>query len=445
MKKLKTYLPFFLLSVISTITFAQNTDNCFGIIAGRLTTQDGSVLFGHNEDDGGEQMLNIYCAEGNPSKGIQKFLWAEFPGKEVADAFMNEHGVCVASDNCPSREDRMDFSEGGVLYRIRMDVAKYATSARHGVHIIGQLVEKYGYSNSGRSYLVVDTREGWVVSLVQGKHWVAQRVPDDKVMSIPNYYTIGEVNLADTLNYLGSKDIVSYAIERHWYNPTTDGTFNFRKVYASDKSLARASNSNRHERVLSSLTGSTYPYDVQDVPFVVTPNRKLGVQDLIDALSVHFEADAKGKEKPCVCTDVTRVSTIFQLRSWMPLSIGCVMWLCPGRPCSELFQPWYLGMTKSPKLWHRFASWEEAEAKHMSEAQDLRKNYPNGVYWKFMDHQDAIGHQPAKSAYRAELRQKQTQLFEQQKNFEEKAKGLSVSKLTKLLNALGLTTCFKNK
>ena len=46
--------------------------NCFGIIAGKNATTDGSVLVGHNEDDGGEQMLNMYVADFG--------IWAEFPG-----------------------------------------------------------------------------------------------------------------------------------------------------------------------------------------------------------------------------------------------------------------------------------------------------------------------------------------------------------------------------
>ena len=35
-------------------------ENCFAIIAGKATTVDGSVMFAHNEDDSGEQMLNVY-------------------------------------------------------------------------------------------------------------------------------------------------------------------------------------------------------------------------------------------------------------------------------------------------------------------------------------------------------------------------------------------------
>ena len=49
---------------------AQN-DNCFGIIVGKNASATGEVILGHNEDDGGEQMLNIYAGP--------EYIWAEFP------------------------------------------------------------------------------------------------------------------------------------------------------------------------------------------------------------------------------------------------------------------------------------------------------------------------------------------------------------------------------
>ncbi|MBR2135126.1 MAG: hypothetical protein IJ855_02740, partial [Bacteroidales bacterium] len=144
-------------------------ENCFAIIAGKNTTVDGSVMFGHNEDDSGEQMLNVYIVpagtqpattegglkipasiangyavgdKNNPgSEGKQrtngKFIWCEFPGMSVADAAMNQWGVAIASDGCNSREDREDVTDGGILYDLRIDVAKYARRAREAVKIIG--------------------------------------------------------------------------------------------------------------------------------------------------------------------------------------------------------------------------------------------------------------------------------------------------------------------
>ena len=62
--------------------------NCFAVIAGKDATTDGSVMLAHNEDDPGEQMLNIYNVPRNEAAGTNKYLWIEFPGMAVADAFL---------------------------------------------------------------------------------------------------------------------------------------------------------------------------------------------------------------------------------------------------------------------------------------------------------------------------------------------------------------------
>lgn len=405
-------------------------ENCFAIIAGKATTVDGSVLFGHNEDDSGEQMLNVYIApEGNqpavtdgglkiPASVVNarskktgsgtgfgkdgkryngKFIWCEFPGMSVADAAINQWGVAIASDGCNSREDRDDFTDGGILYDVRINVAKYARTAREAVKIIGEAVEQFGYKGSGRTYSVADPEEGWIVSVVKGRHWVAQRVPDDKVMAIPNYYTITKVDLEDTENFMGSKDIVDYAISRGWYDPHSRQEFNFRMAYADPATIERSGNILRHKDVIEYITGAPCPYDQYSMQPMFTPARKLSVQDLINMLSIHSgpvkevgpptREPARGHLDPRhpgrVCTDVTIVSTIFQLRRWMPRETGCIMWMCPGRPCVEVYVPWYLGMTKSPAGWARYDDWQEAEQHHFSDAKDKQKNYPEHPYWNF--------------------------------------------------------------
>lgn len=423
------------LLALCTVLCAQE-ENCFGIIAGKAVTTDGSVLFGHNEDDSGEQMLNINICPADPGYGNVKFIWAEFPGMEIADAYMNEYGVSIASDGCSSREDREDLTDGGILYNVRFDVGKYAKSARDAVRLIGQNVEKYGYRGSGRTYVVADPEEGWIVSVVKGRHWVAQRVPDDKVMTIPNYYTISRVDLSDTANFAGSADLVDYAVERGWYNPEKDGEFNFRLAYSEPKYFATPGNVNRHRKVLEYITDGKYDYDPFTVEFAVDPARKLDVQDLINALSLHSDADSTLKHPVGVCTDVTIISTVFQLRNWLPRSVGCVMWACPGRPCSEAFVPWYLGMTKAPKGWARFADWKEAEQKHFSDASDKRINYPDGYYWKYTDRWDALSADyssliGARSSGIAKLQKK---FFDAQRKFEARLLKMSDKRAARVMN-----------
>ena len=173
MKKLLLSLTLLLCGL--GLSFAQD-DNCFSVIAGRMATVDGSVLMAHNEDDSGEQMLNIYVVPASDRN--LRYIWCEFPGMEVSDVYMNQFGVSIATNGCPSREDKGELTDGGVLYEVRGSVAKYAHSAREAVDIIGSMVETFGYKGSGRSYVVADPVEGWVViTWSSGTRWATQCLP----------------------------------------------------------------------------------------------------------------------------------------------------------------------------------------------------------------------------------------------------------------------------
>ena len=436
------------LLVLSAIFQMQAHDpdyfNCFCMIAGKDATTDGSVLVAHNEDDKGEQMINIYTVPRNEAKGTNKYLWIEFPGMKVADGFLNEYGVAVVSDACRSREDRKDLTDGGVVYEVRTLVAQQARSARHGVELIGKLIEQRGYRDSGRSYMVADSKEAWVCSVVRGRHWVAQRVPDNQVMVIPNNYCIGEIDLADTANFKGSADIIEYAQERGWYNPETDGAFSFKKAYSAPKTYHSDRNYIRHMSALNHLTGKTYTTDPDTYPFSVVPAHKVSISDMIKILSSHGENVAEKtvyKTAPahpsCICVDRTVNASVFQLRSWMPVEVGSVIWTTGGRPCYELFVPWYIGMSKSPKGFTRFDTADEAIKKHFSDAKDMQLNYPDCAAWKFLsfwdwlieDYNGRIGE--TKEA----IGKMQQSLFKGQKEFE--------SKMMELYNAE--TKQFTNK
>ncbi|MBQ5593896.1 MAG: C69 family dipeptidase [Bacteroidales bacterium] len=433
MKQYIRILSFITLLLTSLNSYAQSQGdgwNCFAVLAGKATTIDNSVLLAHNEDDSGEQMINIYNVPANKEKGTNKYIWVEFPGMAVADGFLNEYGVAVVSDACNSREDREDFTDGGVLYQVRESVAKYAKSARHAVEIIGKIVTEKGYTGSGRTYVVADCNQGWVCSVVKGRHWIAQRVPDDMVMSIPNYYTIGEIDLSDTSNFLGSPDIISYAQERGWYNPEKDGKFIFKKVYSNPGTYSSYRNAFRHISAMNYITGENYTLNPDTYPFALKPNRKLGLDDMIQILSSHGEniPDNLIKERKtdshneCICNDRTVCAAIFQLRNYMPVEIGAVMWATAASPCIEAFIPWYSGMTQSPDGFTRFSSAELAQERHFSDSKEKQKNYPNGIAWKFVNRLEwVLEDYPARIGKISATKNKfQKKLFDNQQKFEEK-------------------------
>ncbi len=335
---------------------------CFGILAGRNATTDGYVYLGHNEDQYGQKMLNIYQVPATPERCA--YLWFEFPGQAAGDSYANEFGVCLASNKCRSREDR---AQGSLVYEIRTTAIQKARSAREAVHIIGSLVSQYGYADSGRSYLVADQKEGWIVAVVQGHHWVAQRVPDDEIATIPNYYTIGEINLKDTLNYLGSKDIVSYARRRGWYKPGRDGAFNFRRAYADPKTLTSSYNLDRH-----TLAQETFFGDFQPETFSRKPLRKFHRRDLSQLLT----------EAP-IRHDATALTTVFTLNPAFPPEKGTVVWVgFPGQDAANQSQ-WTVFM-RVPESCHRYATADEALAKHFSETDNFRERWPRHFYWHYL-------------------------------------------------------------
>lgn len=415
-------IPLLSATMLSLTSYAQsekiNTDfNCFSILVGKDASVDGSVMFSHNEDDGGEQMLNWYIVErethnkgdkfsfyrgGNTEQSpiTSKYIWLELPKMEVSDTYLNEHGVAIGSDGCPSREDKEDYTDGGILFELRRITAERATSARHGVEIMGELIEKYGYADSGRSYIIADKDEAWTVGVVRGRHWVAVRIPDDHVMAIPNNYVIDKINLNDTKNCLGSKDIITYAIERGWYNPSKDGEFSFKKAYGNPGSYTHPDNIKRQWSALTKLTGNDYPLNPDSLPFSVKPkDGKISLEDLFEIHSNHFEGTDVYQRKSDpnfkghaagICHDGTQYTAIAQLRGGMPTEIGALLWIAPYHPCSKVFIPWYVGMTKVPSDLSRFSSYKEALEKHMTDVKDFKANYPNHRYWRYVDSSEEI-------------------------------------------------------
>ncbi|MCF8335879.1 MAG: C69 family dipeptidase [Bacteroidales bacterium] len=370
---------FFLLSVLIGLSPAigqQAGFNCYTLVVGEEASQNGSLLIAHNEDDHGENLVNWFKVprkvhdEGETITlhngavipqvdTTYEYLWLEMPGMEFADSYMNEHGVTIASNACPSREDQPELTDGGIGYWLRRLMAERGSSAREAVQIGGELVEKYGYASSGRTYTVADQDEAWVMSVVNGKHWVAQRVPDNKVMIIPNYYTITSVNLSNDEIYMGSDDLVSYAKKRGWYEPKRDGAFNFRKVYGNPQTLASPRNIPRKWRGLELLTGKNYEME-EPFPFAVKPKEKITRQKIMKVLADHYEGTEWDESQyykygnphaggvNSICAPHNQYGFVAELRKDMPVDIGAVMWLAPRRPCIQPYVPWYFGMAEIP-------------------------------------------------------------------------------------------------
>ncbi|RKY72119.1 MAG: hypothetical protein DRP97_01110 [Candidatus Latescibacterota bacterium] len=390
-------------SALLWTTLASSTGfACFAVVAGRKATADGSVLFAHSELNFGRRFLNfrviprmnhepgamIRLFHGGAYPDVREsysFIWSENLGMRGSDTYVNEWGVACASDGTHTREDsrdelieRGDIEDGGIGYQLRRQVARRAKTAREGVLIAGELIERFGYNFGGVTLVIADPNEAWMLSMARGRHWVAQRVPDDEVVVLANVNIIGEVDLADSTRFIASPDLIEYAVKRGWYDPESGKPFHYKKAYeipGKGGFETKYGCDARQWRGQCLVTGTEIPLPVKEcLPFSVKPNRKLTVQDMRDILSDHLEGTAFDKSKAyeagsphdcmnsgdgCICSQYNQEVAVFQLRNGLPPEVGCVYWRTTGASCSGVLTPWYIGITETPEIYYKQSDLKE--------------------------------------------------------------------------------------
>jgi dipeptidase len=352
---------------------------CFTILVGKKASAEGTVMVAHNEDDRGEIIVNLRKIKARDYGAPQKvalgngafhetdgktagFLWIEATTQEFADSFINDRGVLITSDSCPSRVTAEDYTDGGIGWMLRRLVAEKAGSAREAVRLAGELIEKYGYRSSGRTYSIADKNEAWMLAVLRGRRWCAQRVPDDEVAVIPNHFTIRAIDPGDPDRFMGSPDIVEYAAKMGWYDAAADGPFDFKKAFdrRSDRELAADGNVLRHWRGLCLITGKTWELK-REYPFSVKPATKMTGDTLRAILRDHCEGtpyDATDGYKTgspnstkfrtiCTASTINAFVVSFDAKRAGPLAVS--IWLAMGKPDTTVFLPLYYGIENLPR------------------------------------------------------------------------------------------------
>ena len=402
MKSILLFFPFY---IIVSFSYAQDYD-CYTVVVGKKASKTGTILIGHDEDDWGDKVINLFKVKASKNAGTREiqlhrggtikqsgktnsYILIETTTEEFGDVYLNNHGVFICSNACPSKEDK---AKGLLGYELRRIIAEKAKSAKEGVKLASKLISKYGYASSGRTYCIADTSEVWLLAVVKGKHCVAQRVPDDKVAIVPNYYTIDAINLKDTSNFWGSKDIIKYAIKRKWYNPKNGEQFSFRKAYGSYASLYSIGNIPRHWAGINLLSKKKFPYNT-NLPFAFTPDKKVSRLDIHKVLSYHyewtdFETNYKIHKNPHnnivtrICNAGTKFSVIAELQSGKPIDYGCILWFHPMNPCIHPGVPIFFGIKKFP-IEYQTAPYATAMKQHFDKQKNTFENNHQHAYYVF--------------------------------------------------------------
>ncbi len=378
--------------------------DCFAVVAGRGTTADGSVLFAHNEDSGEHPTINhwrvprrshadgatIRLVRGGQLPQVREtfaYVWSQMPGFHYSDAYLNEHGVALASNACRSRITEPELEHGGIGYMLRRLVAERARTAREGIAVATALLDRFGYADSGRTLTIADPTEAWLLCICSGKHWIAARVPDDRLVVIANAYPIHEVDPDDRSRFLLSDGLIEHARKNGWYDPERDGAFNFTVAYSAPKNRLDERNFRRQWRGLSLLAAERIHEDWR-LPTFVAPKEKLRPAHLMRVVRDHYEetpydltdgyriGTPNGTEQRTICTSSTINSIVFQLRPSLPPAIGALAWISMRRPDGSVFLPWYAGIDDVPPFF-ALGDADRALETHFTQAARMRPQPPS--------------------------------------------------------------------
>jgi dipeptidase len=375
--------------------------SCTNFIISRGATKDGSTMITYSADSHvlyGElyyrpardypsgAMFDIY--EWDTGKYLGKIKQVRHTYAVIGN--MNEHQVAIGETTYTGREELQDTTAimdyGNLMYI----ALQRAASAREAIKIMGELVTQYGYYSTGESLSISDPEEVWIMEIIgkgpgnKGAVWVARRIPDGYICGHANQARITTFPLDDPENCLYSKDVISFARDKGYYEGK-DENFSFADAYAPlDFIGARICDARvwvAFRRVADGMdkyTDYAMGYNLENrLPLWVKPREKLSVHDVMELMRDYFQdtpmdmtRDFGAGPYQCIVrwrplfweidsvayfneratsTQQTGFSFVTQSRSWLPDPVGGIFWFGVDDTYSTVYSPMYCGITKVPE------------------------------------------------------------------------------------------------
>lgn len=256
--------------------------------------------------------------------------YSDFEGfpAPLTNGGLNEYQVAIRDVWSPSRPELIDMTptpQHGPQYSDLARIAlQRAKTAREAVEIIGSLIDKHGYSTyGGNTHIIADPDEGWIIKEMAGGQglWVAERLgPNDIRVAYPGY--IGNIpkDYKDNSNYMGSDNLISFAVEQGWYDPESGEPFNIHEVYgASEENYARG------PQLMA-------PKEIEAELRALAP---VSMQEMMELV-----------RDPRITDDHAGYGQVAHLRDDLAHRELAVLWVAPTGSVTAPFIPWYMGVQK---------------------------------------------------------------------------------------------------
>lgn len=373
---------------------------CTNLIAGPKATTDGSVLVTYAADSHNLYgMLTHTPAADHAPGSIRKVVeWdtgkplgsiPQIPHTYNVVGNMNEHQVAIGESTWGGHDELVDTTGNAVIdYGSLIQIAlERSKTAREAIDVMTDLVDKYGYASSGESFSIADKNEVWVLEMIgkgaeKGAVWIAVRIPDDAISGHANEPRIRQVDMKDKKNVLFSKDVISFARKRGYFNGK-DSEFSFADAYSThDKGTRRGCDGRvwsyfrRFKPEIDKYFTWCNGESDEPMPLYIVPDRKVSLKEMQESMRDHFEGtpfemtsdvgagpnhvpyrwrpmeyEVDGKtytNERAIATQQTGWSFVSQSRAALPDPVGGVLWFGTDDTNTTVYMPFYCSMTEIP-------------------------------------------------------------------------------------------------
>lgn len=244
-------------------------------------------------------------------------------------------------------------------------VLPYIKTAREGVIRLAELTEKYGtYERNGLAFN--DENEIWWFESIGGHHWLARRVPDDRIVIMPNQFGLDNFDFEDAFGeqkeHMCSKDLREFMKENN-LDLNLGDKFNPRLAFGSHSDQDHIYNTPRAWFLLKYFAPKQFKFEgcnadftpiSDDIPWSFVPDHKVTIQEIKYVLGSYYQNtkfNPYGKEAEhgkyrSIGVPNTDVCGIEEIRAGKP----AIEWASFGGGAFTCCFPTYTNVSKMPKF-----------------------------------------------------------------------------------------------
>lgn len=439
MNKISILALFVLLNVTSVFAQPDETTregmsrmSCTSIMVGKKASADGSVMTSHTCDSWYRTWMQIVPAKEYKNdtvtaiydgrmhtqspqdstkmyrKGIIPQVKKTYRYLDTAYPCLNEKQLAIGETTISGRDTLRNKKGMFMIEELERIVLERCSTARQAITLMGELVKKYGYGDSGECLTIADKNEVWIFEIFGegpkniGGVWAAVRIPDEHIAVSANISRIGTIDVNNKDMYMASDNVFDVAKKLKLWNGKDE--FCFWKVYSGGNYFGEKKNySVREHYIMNALAPSLCLSDtVENLPLSVKPDKKVSVKDVSMLLGSYYEGSDKNlsarhlipnpkrkdkngniveNEPDSIVSPVSNpwmrpdeinmyyamgdsvmknirtvsvpwcaYSTVIQLRSWLPDEVGGVAWIALDNPGESPRFPVFCGNTELPQM-----------------------------------------------------------------------------------------------